>query len=121
MLQLKEIRKDFIVESLLQDDAGAGKYHIVVDIKSNENLTQLEQDLQTATTHRSLVGAEYKEKKNLLETKLSKTKNEEESVAILENELLNKEKELILLENKKIDLKIGMDELKKISVTKKNI
>ena len=64
MLQLKEIRKDFIVESLLQDDAaGAGNYHIVVNIKSNENLTQLEQDLQTATTHRSLVGAEYAEKK----------------------------------------------------------
>ena len=100
MLQLKEIRKDFIVESLLQDNA-AGKYHIVVEFKSNKNLPELEQDLETATTHRSLVGAEYAEKKKLLETKLSKTKNEEESVAILENELSNKEKELILLENKK--------------------
>ena len=71
----------------------------------------------------------------MLETKLSKNKNEEESVALLEkeysnkkkelipleNELSNKEKELILLKNKQIDLKIGMDELKKISVTKKKI
>ena len=99
MLQLNEIRKDFIVESLMQDNE-PGKYHIVIAFKSNTKLPELQQDLETTTTHRSLIAAELAEKKKLLETKVSKTKNEEESVAKLENELLNQEKEVSLLEKK---------------------
>ena len=99
MLQLKKIRKNFIVESLMQDDK-PGKYHIVIAFKANPKLPELQQHLDRNTTQRSLIAAELAEKKQLLETKVLKTKNEEESVAKLENELLNQEKEVLLLEKK---------------------
>ena len=122
VLQLKEIRKkNFTVESLLQTDAaGAGNYHIVVKIKSNESLTQLEQDVQTALTNRSLVAAEYANKKKLLEPKLLEEKNYEKSLALLEKEYSETKIEMSLLEEKISYLKIGMDELQKNISEKKN-
>ena len=123
VLQLKEIRKkNFTVERLLKTDgASPGNYHTVVKIKSNESLTKLEQDLETAKTDRKLVADEYANKTKLLEPKLLEEKNYEKSLALLEKEYSETKIEMSLLEEKIRDLKIGMDELQKnISEKKKN-
>ena len=91
MLQLKKIEKNFKVESLMQDNAPE-KYQIVIAFKSNPKLPELQQDLDKNTTERNLIASELEEKKQALETKVFKNKKEKESVAKLENKLLNQKK-----------------------------
>ena len=123
VLQLKEIRKkNFTVERLLKTDgASPGNYHTVVKIKSNESLTQLEQDVETAKTNRKLVAAEYANKTKLLEPKLLEEKNYENSIDLLEKKYSETKIEMSLLEEKISYLKIGMDELQKNISEKKKI